>query len=149
LGLLRYPPLEITIGLCASDDPDIRPVALRYFLDNVTIRYPHYDPVNFGDLLFIPSSTRLGSPKEVRLSYLLTRALITGVTQVFSNPEWALFGLLVVHPGIQPHDVPKLKLREHPPASLLIDLLSTSPPTNHAEATKFFGTLAGRIAGKF
>ena len=69
------------------------------------------------------------------------------VTQVFSNPEWAYFGLLVVHPSIQPYDVAKLKLREHPPATLLVDLLSRSPPTNHAEAIKLFGTLAGRMAG--
>jgi hypothetical protein len=67
LGLLRYPPLEVIVGLCASNDLNVRPIALRYFLDNVSTRYPQYDPANFGDVSFIPSTTRLGTPKEVRI----------------------------------------------------------------------------------
>jgi hypothetical protein len=65
LGLRRYPPLETIINLCASSDATIRPIALKYFLDNISSRYPQYDPMNFAEVAFVPTTTRMGTPKEV------------------------------------------------------------------------------------
>jgi len=58
-------------------------------------------------------------------------------------------GFLVVHPSIQQDAVGKLKLKEHPPPALLVDLLNSTPPKNDVEARKWFGILAGRIAGNY
>jgi Protein of unknown function (DUF3684) len=62
---LRFPPLEVIINLCAGNDAAIRAVALKYLLDNIPTRYPHYDPMNFADVAFLPATSRLGTPKEV------------------------------------------------------------------------------------
>jgi hypothetical protein len=70
LGLLRFPPLNVLIDLCASSDPAVRPIALKYFLDNINARYNDYDPVDFAKTSFIPafkgSTPRMGTPTEVR-----------------------------------------------------------------------------------
>jgi Protein of unknown function (DUF3684) len=67
LGLRRSPPLDEIINLCASADPLVRSTALKYLLDNMVTRYLHYDPKNFAEVPFIPSTTRLGTPREVRI----------------------------------------------------------------------------------
>jgi hypothetical protein len=43
----------------------------------------------------------------------------------------------------------KLKIREHPPSSLLVALLEQSPPKSDVQARKWFGILAGRVTGVF
>jgi hypothetical protein len=66
---------------------------------------------------------------------------------VFGNRDWAALGFLVVQPNIQQDAILKLKIREHPPSPLLVELLRKTPPQNDADARKWFGMLAGRIAG--
>jgi Protein of unknown function (DUF3684) len=65
------------------------------------------------------------------------------------SPEWAHLGFLVVDPSIQAEAVTMLKLQHHPPTSLLVELLAKTPPKDDSQARKWFGILAGRIAGKF
>lgn len=43
----------------------------------------------------------------------------------------------------------KLKIREHPPSSLLVALLEKTPPKSDAQARKWFGILASRVTGAF
>ncbi|THH29159.1 hypothetical protein EUX98_g5023 [Antrodiella citrinella] len=55
IGLRRFPPLEALVSLAASENEKIRPVALKYLLDNIPNRYNHYHPNNFAHLAFIPA----------------------------------------------------------------------------------------------
>ena len=55
LGLRRHPPLKDIVALCASPDPKVRQLALRYFLDNHSVRYIDFDPAQFSDVAFIPA----------------------------------------------------------------------------------------------
>jgi hypothetical protein len=73
LGLRRSPSLQIIIALCASADPQIRPLALKYFLDNYASRYSDFEPSNFPDIAFIPALNQ-ATPrmhKEVDIHTLL------------------------------------------------------------------------------
>jgi hypothetical protein len=66
---------------------------------------------------------------------------------VFSNPDWAAFGLLVIQQSLQHDAATKLKIKQHPPTSTLVSLLEKTPPKDVSEARKWFGILAGRISG--
>jgi hypothetical protein len=70
------------------------------------------------------------------------------IVQVFTSPEWAHLGFLVVDPSIRAKAVTKLMLQHHPPTSLVVELLGKTPPKDDAQARKWFGILAGHTAGK-
>lgn len=55
LGLRRTVPLKNIIVLCASANATVRPVALKYFLDNYATRYSDFDPAYFSDIAFVPA----------------------------------------------------------------------------------------------
>ncbi|KAJ6558581.1 hypothetical protein DFH09DRAFT_1037162 [Mycena vulgaris] len=133
LGLIRYPPLPALVGLCASSDAKIRPIALKYLLDNMTARYNDYNPANFYEIPYIPAlkdgKPVMGTPKDV-----------------FATQDWAIFGYLVFAPNPQPDAALKLKIQQHPPTSRLVNLLETTPPKSEVEARKWFAVLAGRIS---
>ncbi|KAF8070283.1 hypothetical protein FPV67DRAFT_1486835 [Lyophyllum atratum] len=133
LGLLRFPPLPVLVNLCASTDSDIRAVALKYLLDNIGTHYKDYDPSNFGEVAFIPavksSKPCMGTFKEV-----------------FSNSDWATMGFLVTHPSLHIDAVSKLKVKQHPPTSLIVDLLERTHPKDESEARSWFSILASRIS---
>jgi hypothetical protein len=75
LGLRRFPPLKTIISLCASNDPQIRPLALKYFLNNHTGRYSDFDPSDFPEVAFVPAldqtTPRMGKHKEVIVGVFL------------------------------------------------------------------------------
>ncbi|KAG1888113.1 hypothetical protein F4604DRAFT_1715581 [Suillus subluteus] len=48
LGLRKNPPLDLTVKLCASSEPDIRSAAFKYLIDSIPSRYPDYRRENFG-----------------------------------------------------------------------------------------------------
>ncbi|KAF8160987.1 hypothetical protein B0H34DRAFT_699011 [Crassisporium funariophilum] len=131
LGLLRFPPLDMLITLCANEDANIRSVALKYLVDNVDSRYQDYDPKKFKTIRFIPalqgSTTCLGSIEEV-----------------VSSPDWAHMGFLILHPSHH-SSASKLKVKDHPHASQLVSLLETKPPGNEAEAKIWFQLLSSRV----
>ncbi|KAJ7039263.1 hypothetical protein C8F04DRAFT_1087709 [Mycena alexandri] len=132
LGLLRYPPLEVLISLCAK--PDAKgPIALKYLLDNMVARYNDYNPANFYEVPYIPAlkdgKMIMGAPKEV-----------------FANQDWAKLGFMVVAPITYPDAAVKLKIHQHPPTSRLVKLLETTPPKSEDEARTWFTVLAGRIS---
>lgn len=122
------------LKLAADQDKATRSVALKYFLDNFQ-RYPDYDPANFWNLAYIPAITPDGKPTMGTPS------------QVFVNVDASLFGLLIVDPSVRDAAVDKLKLETQPSTSLILPVLSKSPPADLVSAQKLFEVLAGRISG--
>ncbi|KAJ7129825.1 hypothetical protein C8R43DRAFT_1026002 [Mycena crocata] len=133
LGLIRYPPLNVLIGLCASPDDKVRPIALKYLLDNMTARYNDYNPGDFYEIPYLPAlkdgKAVMGTPKDV-----------------FATQDWATLGYLVFAPNPQPDAALKLEVQQHPPTPRLVNLLETTPPRSEVEARKWFAVLAGRIS---
>ncbi|KAI0747853.1 hypothetical protein C8Q80DRAFT_1168786 [Daedaleopsis nitida] len=132
LGLRRYPPLAAIIGLAAGNDEAVREAALKYFFNNHTTRYADYDPDAFSNVAFIPAlngNTRcMARPHEV-----------------FSAPEWASLGFLVVDPSLKGEALIHLRIQEHPQGPRLVNLLKSSPPRSEDIARQWFTTLASRI----
>ncbi|EMD37151.1 hypothetical protein CERSUDRAFT_115067 [Gelatoporia subvermispora B] len=132
LGLRRAPPLSVILKLAAGSDPNIRSLALKYFLDNSAKQYLDYDPNTFTDLAFIPARNNgvatLAKPGEV-----------------FTSPMWEPLGFQVVDSTLSAIDLDKLGLRKDPPTHLLIALLRGTPPQTEAVARQWFTTLASRV----
>ncbi|KAJ7078918.1 hypothetical protein B0H15DRAFT_859732 [Mycena belliarum] len=133
LGLLRHPPLSTLISLCASLDAQIRPIALKYLLDNMSMRYADYNPTTYSEIAYVPAvkdgKMVMGTPKDV-----------------FAIPDWAIFGYAIFAPHSQPDAALKLKIQQHPPTSRLVALLEATPPQSEIEARQWFTVLAGRIS---
>ncbi|KAJ7251757.1 hypothetical protein B0H12DRAFT_1118770 [Mycena haematopus] len=134
LGLMRYPPLDVLISLCAGPNAQIRSTAFKYLLDNLPSRYTDYNPANFYEVSYLPGlqdgKPVMGAPKDV-----------------FAVQDWAVFRYLIfVPPSSHPDAALKLKVQQHPPTSRLISLLGTTPPKSEDEARKWFSVLAIRIS---
>ena len=133
LGLRRYPPTTVILGIAASDGPE-RKVALDYFLDNYRQKYGDYTATDHADIAFVPAihagEKKLAKPLEV-----------------FSNPNWQSLGFPVLDPTLKQGVVSILQIQEHPPTDQLLRLLETSPPTSEAQARNWFGILSRRISG--
>ncbi|KAG6820876.1 hypothetical protein H0H93_010220 [Arthromyces matolae] len=141
LGLLRYPPLPVLINLCASVDStlitththQVRTVALKYLLDHIGTHYKDYDPSNFATVAFIPaikdSTPSTGTIKEV-----------------FADPDWAIMGFQITSPALSPDAALKLKVRQHPPSVMILDLLEKTPPKDQSEAKAWFSLLGSRVS---
>ncbi|PCH38307.1 hypothetical protein WOLCODRAFT_96891 [Wolfiporia cocos MD-104 SS10] len=132
LGLRRYPPLDVILRLAAGESPKVRHVALQYFLDNLTTKYPDYDPAAFGDVAFIPA---VKEGKDCLLKPF----------DVYANHVWSTLGFAVIQPHLRADATTKLKIREQPPTSLLVGLLERNPPLEESTATQWFAVLASRI----
>ncbi|KAI1790758.1 hypothetical protein LXA43DRAFT_921512 [Ganoderma leucocontextum] len=132
LGLRRYPPLPELIGLAAANDEAVRTTALKYFFDNYTTLYSDYAPDAFSNVAFIPAvkgnTTVLARPHEV-----------------FSAPEWAALGFMVVDSSLKGDALMYLKIQEHPPGPRLVNLLKTAPPPTEDIARQWFTALASRV----
>ena len=135
LGLRRYPPLEVLLKLSTDQDEALRSTALRYFLDN-TAKYEDYDPDDFSHIAFIPALRPNGE------------ATLGMPGQVFIDSEASMFGFLVVQPSFRNDARDKLKLKQYPPASLIMPILETSSPQDPSVARPWFEALAGRITGE-
>jgi Protein of unknown function (DUF3684) len=119
-------------------------------LDNISTYYKDYDPSDFGDVAFIPAMrnkmTCLETPKGVshgRSCQYRTH----GRCQVCSNPEWATLGFSVTSQNLPADALAKLKIKQHPPTSQIVELLEKSPPKDGTEAKSWFDILSGRIHG--
>ncbi|PPQ89567.1 hypothetical protein CVT25_012239 [Psilocybe cyanescens] len=130
LGLQRLPPLNKLIELCASEDSSIRPVALKYLIDNMETRYRDYDPLSYKTVRFIPALK--GSEQCL------------GTIQEVFSVQWAAVGFLVLQPSYQAY-ASKLKIQDHPPVSQLMSLLQSKPPRTEPEARVLFRLLAERV----
>lgn len=133
LGLRKSPPLDLTVELCASSEPDTRSAAFKYLIDSIPSRYPDYRRENFGHVAFIPAVNEfghcMGNPNEV-----------------FASPQWKVLGFSVVEDAIREIAVSKLGLKEHPPATRVVALLEKTPPYDQNIARRWFEILAGHVA---
>ncbi len=71
-----------------------------------------------------------------------------GLLQVFSAPEWAALGFMVVDPSLKGADLIHLKVQDHPPGPRLVNLLKSNPPPTEDIARQWFTTLASRVTGR-
>ncbi|KAF5386054.1 hypothetical protein D9615_002424 [Tricholomella constricta] len=133
LGLIRYPALAVLINLCASTDTHIRTAALKYLLDNMVTHYKNYEPSAFEDVAFIPAIKS-------------SKPCLGTLREVFSKADWAIMGFLITPPTLHLDAVSKLKIKQHPPTSLIVDLLGRTPPKDEVEARSWFSVLAGRVS---
>ena len=133
LGLRRFPPAEVVLGIAAKGEPQ-RTVALNYFLDNYIQKYTDYTPDAHANIAFVPAihkgEKKLAKPLEV-----------------FSNPDWQSLGFPILDPALRQDAANKLKIQEHPPTNQLVRFLETSPPSSEAQAGEWFGVLSRRISG--
>jgi len=133
LGLRKYPPLDLTVKLCASSEPDIRSASFKYLIDSIPSRYPDYKRENFGHIAFIPavndSGPCIGTPNEVFVSH-----------------QWKVLGFSVVEDTVRDIAVSKLGLKEHPPATRIVSLLEKTSPQDQNVARRWFEILAGHVA---
>ncbi|GJJ14590.1 hypothetical protein Clacol_008856 [Clathrus columnatus] len=134
LGLKKYPELKDLLFLAASDRPAIRSAAFKYFFDNYSSRYSHYEPEAFSSLAFIPARKPDGS------------SFFGMYQEVFKAPEYTIMGFSVIDPGIPSDWVLKLGLSPAPSVKLLIPILRTNPPRDVDLARKWFELLAGRLS---
>ncbi|KNZ80421.1 Sacsin [Termitomyces sp. J132] len=133
LGLIRYPPLPVLIDLCASANSHTRTTALKYLLDHIGSHYEDYDPSKYEAIAFIPAM-RASTP------------CMGTVKEVFSNSDWAMMGFLVTPTTLQPDALSKLKIKQHPPTTMVVDLLERMPPKNQVEARAWFSVLGSRVS---
>jgi hypothetical protein len=84
LGLRRYPPLETAVQLCASPDATVRTAAFKYLCDNMSSRYPEYNPDSFANIAFIPAENEDGPHM--------------GTLGKARMPLYVLLSLLILHP---------------------------------------------------
>ncbi|KAH9990216.1 hypothetical protein BJV74DRAFT_837251 [Russula compacta] len=132
LGLRRAPPLSEILRIAASDNATVQTKALTFFLDNLSVKYPDYDPHNFRDLAFVPAVR--GSEKVLAKPF-----------ELYASPEWAALGFAIADPLLQDGATRKLKLNNHPPTSDLVTLLEKSPPGDGGTARQWFEILSGRV----
>ena len=137
LGLRRYPPTEVILGIASKGEP-LGTVALGYFLDNYIQKYADYTIEAHPNIAFVPAVHRC----ERKLAKPL---------EVFSNPDWQPLGFPTLDADLDPDlrrdAVSKLKIKEHPPTDQIVRLLETSPPSNEAHARQWFGVLSRCISG--
>lgn len=133
LGLIRCPPTKVILGIAAKGEPQ-GPIALNFFLENALLKYTDYNPKTYANLAFVPAilqgEKRLAKPLEVS-----------------AGPDWQMLGFPVLDPALGGEAAYKLKVKEHPPTSQLVNLLKTSPPTTNAQASDWFGLLSRRTPG--
>lgn len=133
LGLRKSPPLDLTVKLCVSSEPDIRSAAFKYLIDSIPSKYPDYRCEKFGHVAFIPAVNNfgpcMGTPDEV-----------------FASHQWKVLGFSVVEDAFRDIAVSKLGLKEHPPATRIVALLEKTSPQDQNVARRWFEILAGHVA---
>lgn len=132
LGLTRWPPLNTVLSIAASQNEEARSNALRYFLDNHSNRYAAYNSADFADLAFIPA-LRNGKP------------CLAKPNEVFARPEWSSLGFSIVSPELSQEDLVKLGIPDHPSSTLLVKLLTNTPPDDEEVAKQWFTLMAGHV----
>jgi len=147
--------LHEILRVAASDNPTVRTKAFTFFLDNLSVKYPDYNPYDFRDLAFVPavlgSERLLAKPFEVRDVFLsrLSFTYTTNPCQLYASPEWAALGFAIADPLLHEGTASKLKLHNHPPTSELVTLLAKLPPGDEETARRWFEVLSGRVPGRF
>ncbi|KAH8828511.1 hypothetical protein DL96DRAFT_1603553 [Flagelloscypha sp. PMI_526] len=132
LGLRRQVDLDLLINtLCVHAEESVRKAAFKYLLENIEVRYINFDAYKYGNVAFVPaihnSVECLATPSEVS-----------------TDSKWSIMNFKIVQPHIEKDAIAKLKLQQHPPVILLMNLLKSTPPKDVEQARQWFSVLAGR-----
>ena len=66
--------------------------------------------------------------------------------QVFLDTRWKALGFAVIPDSYRKAPLAELGVKQHPPASELVRLLETKPPTDEETARQWFGYLCDCIS---
>ncbi|KIK92678.1 hypothetical protein PAXRUDRAFT_829728 [Paxillus rubicundulus Ve08.2h10] len=132
LGLRRYPPLETAVQLCASPDATVRMAAFKFLCDNMSSRYPEYNPDSFANIAFVPAENDDGLHLET-------------LGNVFYGNQWKALGFSIVQSNFR-EATEKLGVKQHPPTPMLLSMLEKTPPASEAIARQWFDTLSEHIS---
>ena len=131
LGLKRYPPTKVILGIATKDEPQ-RVIALNYFLDNASPKYMDYTAKAHAGIAFIPAIHK-------------GKRFLAKPLEVFSSPDWQLLDFPILDPSLRNDAASKLKIKAHPSANQLVHLLKVSPPTTKVQACEWFGVLSHQV----
>ncbi|ESK92923.1 hypothetical protein Moror_8996 [Moniliophthora roreri MCA 2997] len=133
LKLQKQPNADVLIHLCSGDQENVRDLALTYLINNIPTIYNsnEFDPYKYHNVRFVPAQKNS------------VKCLCTP-NEVYVNPKWATFDLPILNSDKR--DIAtKLKLKDHPPSSALVDILTTRPPKDEAQAKAWFQVLAAHV----
>lgn len=148
LGLRAYPPLDVIISKAASPEIPIRRYALQFLLTYMDTLYPNYNPLEFADVAFLPCGRTMqpsmGTPEQVTFCHHPVSDPLIRCHKVFISADWEPLGFKKLHHTITEKDAVRLKIKERPSASAIIDVLKKTPPKNKKEAVSWFELLASK-----
>ncbi|KAG1813853.1 uncharacterized protein BJ212DRAFT_1364045 [Suillus subaureus] len=141
-GLHEYPTIEQLIPIASSkDDHAARRAAFAFLCGPFyeTFLEKQFDPSKFSTYPFIPG-VRDG------------RACQIPHGEVFSDPNWKVFGFGHLTDQFNKKNITKLKIRDRPTAEKLFQVLESTPPKDPETAERWFRFLAEKgvfSAGEF
>ncbi|KAG1747684.1 hypothetical protein EDB19DRAFT_1872895 [Suillus lakei] len=131
-GLHEYPTIEELIPIASSDtDRAARHAAFTFLCGPFyeTLLEKQFDPLKFSSHPFIPG-VRNG------------RACQIPHGEVFSDPNWKVFGFGHLTDQFNKKNIAKLKIRDRPTAEKLFQVLESTPPKDPETAERWFRFLA-------
>ncbi|GBC47094.2 hypothetical protein GLOIN_2v1761431 [Rhizophagus irregularis DAOM 181602=DAOM 197198] len=128
LGLQEYPKLETILNLAVfSNDPKIRELALKYFIDNYDKYSVHYKPAEIN-IAFLPCSTFNTYAKP---------------SECFTNDRCIIMNFKVIREDLR-SKAEKFGIQQHPNHDKLVKRLTENPPQGENNAMKVFEYLYSR-----
>ncbi|PKY58179.1 hypothetical protein RhiirA4_511803, partial [Rhizophagus irregularis] len=128
LGLQEYPKLETILNLAVpSNDPKIRELALKYFIDNYDKYSVHYKPDEIN-IAFLPCSKSNTYAKP---------------SECFTNDRCMIMDFKVVREDLR-SKAEKFGIQQHPNHDKLVKRLTENPPQGENNAMKVFEYLYSR-----
>lgn len=126
LGLRRYPPLDVLLGLAAGSE-GTSSLALDYLLNNIDGHYKGFDPMTFGGIAFIPATAATGNNTMAKPG------------EVFTNEACRILGFSIArHPASLPHNAVRLGIPSDPPMPQLVAAFLATPERDVARARVIF-----------
>lgn len=133
LGLRRFPPVDVLLGLAAGPAP-LNQKAFEYLLTHISGHYAGFEPGQFNNVAFIPAVSATGNP------------ILAKPGDVFTNQACKTLGFPVVRDlAAQPENIAKLKIETDPPMNRLVLAFLASPEADVKRARGIFEYLATRM----
>jgi hypothetical protein len=126
LKLNRFPSVTTLLAIAGSADPQMRALALAYFIEQHKDKYEQLYKPGAVKVAFLPSqkNDKLLLPNEC-----------------YAHPGASVLGFEILRADLQQH-ADKVKVLQHPPASFLVNKLRSQPPKGHAEAQTVYEYLS-------
>ena len=80
--------------------------------------------------------------------YLCRRILADALLQVFLGTQWKALGFSIVRNDLQKVIISELGIQQHPPPSMLLELLETTRPPDEETARQWYEWLSECIQSK-